>query len=101
MEKLKGLASAEQIEAWKKEHGKVYSYKIEDKIAYLRSVDRNTYALAASKVTTSPAKYGETIIENIWLGGAEELRKEDSYYFGLLDFVEDFMNKKKGTLGEC
>lgn len=101
MDKLKGSATAEQIEGWKKTYGKVYAYKIEDKIAYLRPVDRNTYALAASKVTTSPAKFNEIIIENIWLGGDEDIRKVDSYYYGLIDYVEELMNKKKGTLGEC
>lgn len=101
MEKAKGLASAEQIEAWKKQHGKVYKYEVDGKVCYLRAVDRNTYALAASKVTTSPAKFNEIVIENIWLGGDEDIRKQDSYYYGLIDYVEELMNKKKGTLGEC
>ncbi|MBS0647391.1 MAG: hypothetical protein JSR97_12500 [Verrucomicrobia bacterium] len=101
MVQSKGLASAEQIEAWKKQHGKVYKYEVDGKVCYLRPVDRNTYALAASKVSTSPAKFNEIVIENIWLGGDESIRKDDSTYYGLIDYVEELMNKKKGTLGEC
>ncbi len=98
--KLSGQASAEQIAEWKAKHGKIFAYEVDDKVCYLRTVDRNSYALGASKVTTSPAKFNEVIIENIWLGGDEALKKEDSYYFGLSEFVDELMNKKKGSLTE-
>lgn len=92
----------EQIAEWKKKHGRVYKYEVDGKVAYLRNVDRATYALAASKITSAgPAKFNDIVLENIWLGGDEEIRKEDGYYFGLIDFVEELMAKKKGTLGEC
>ena len=101
MEELKGHATPEQIAAWKEKHGKVFKYEVDGKVCYLRTVDRNTYSLAASKVATSPAKFNEIVIENIWLGGDEDLKKKDTYYFGLIDFVEELMAKKKGSLGEC
>ncbi|WP_212006498.1 hypothetical protein [Chitinophaga sp. HK235] len=97
---LIGQVSQEQIDAWKKEHGKVFAYKIEGRIGYLRTVSRDVYSLAATKVSSSPAKFNETVINGIWLGGDEAIRKEDRYYFGLSDFVEELMNKKKGELGE-
>jgi hypothetical protein len=101
MEKLQGQATDEQIAAWKEQFGKVFKYEVDNKVCYLRPVDRNTYSLAASKVATSPAKFNEIVIEKIWLGGDEEIRKNDEYYFGLIDFAEELMNKKKGSLGEC
>lgn len=100
-QKLNGEATPETIAAWKEKYGKVYSYTVEDKICYLRSVDRTTYSLAASKVSVSPAKFNETVIEKIWLGGCEDIRKEDRYYFGMIDFISELMNKKTGSLGEC
>ena len=99
---LTGQATAEQIEAWKKEHGKVFTYEVDGKICYMRSVDRNLYALAASKIAQAgPAKFNETVINGIWLGGCDDIRKEDCYFFGLVELVEDLMGKKKGSLGEC
>lgn len=98
---LIGEATPEQIAEWKQKYGKIFKYEVDGKVCYLRTVDRNTYGLAASKVSTSPAKFNEVVIENIWLGGCEELRKNDSYYYGLIDFVEELMAKKKGSLGEC
>ncbi len=105
MKKSTGTATAEQIENWKKEvkakygdTAEVFAYEVDDKVAYLRSVDRDLYSLGAAKVSTSPAKFNEIVINGIWLGGCEELRKDDQYYFGLIDFVEELMGKKKGSL---
>lgn len=98
---LKGEATPEQIAEWKEKFGKVFKYEVDGKVCYLRTVDRNTYSLAASKVATSPAKFNEIVIQNIWLGGDDELKNSDSYYFGLIDYVEELMAKKKGSLGEC
>lgn len=93
--------TSEQITKWKEQYGKVYKYEVEDKVCFLRPVDRTTYSLAASKITTSPAKFNEIIIDRIWLAGDEVIKKNDDYYFGLIDFVEELMDKKKGSLGEC
>lgn len=104
---LTGQVSPEQIDKWKNEtkqkfgeNHKVYAYNVDGRICYLRSVDRDTYAVATTKISTSPAKFTEKVIEQIWLGGDETIRKDDSLYFGLADFVEELMGKKKGELGE-
>ncbi len=102
---LKGEVSQEQIDQWKVETKKKYgenatihSYTVDDKIAYLRSVDRDTYSAAAAKVSSSPAKFNDVVLQNIWLGGDESIKTDDRYYFGLIDFVEELMAKKKGSL---
>ena len=101
MDKLQGQATPEQIAEWKEKYGKVFKYEVDGKVCYLRPVDRNLYSLAASKISTSPAKFNEIVLKGIWLGGCDDLQKLDSYYFGLIDFVEELMEKKKGSLGEC
>jgi|GEM_PF-249954 len=102
---LIGQATTEQIEQWKadvqRKHGAtaiVYQYEAEGRICYLRSVDRDTYSTAVSKVSTSPAKFNEVVINSVWLGGDETFKKVDQFYFGLIDFVEEMMAKKKGNL---
>lgn len=103
---LFGQASADQIENWKKEiaakygdNHKLFAYEVDGKVCYLRSVDRDTYAAAAAKVASAgPNKFNDIIIENIWIGGADEIRKSDSLYYGLIEFVEELMAKKKGSL---
>lgn len=99
---LTGVVTAEQIAEWKKKHGKVFTYTVDGKICYFRSVDRNTYSAAASKITSAgPAKFNEVVIENIWLAGDEAIRKEDKYFFGLIEHIETMMDKQKGELGEA
>jgi hypothetical protein len=105
MKTLIGQASPEQIEQWKAEVKKKYgesadvmAYEVDDRVGYLRSVDRDTYSAAAAKVSTSPAKFNEIVISNIWLGGDEAIKNQDQFYFGLIDFVEELMGKKKGSL---
>ena len=102
---LIGQATPEQIEQWKAdvknkygETAEVMAYEVDSRVAYLRSVDRDTYSLAAAKVSTSPAKFNEIVISNIWLGGDETIKNQDQFYFGLIDFVEELMGKKKGSL---
>jgi hypothetical protein len=97
----KGQATPEEIEAWKQKYGKVYFYTVDGRVCYLRQVDRELYARASIKLTTSPAKFNEVIIEGVWLGGDDDIRKKDEYYFGLFDFLADLMAIKKGELGEC
>lgn len=102
---LSGEATPEQIKNWKEmvakkfgDTAQVHQYMVGDKVCYLRSVDRATYSAAAAKVSTSPAKFNDVVLENIWLGGDETIKTDDRYYFGLIDFVEELMAKKKGTL---
>ena len=107
MSGLKGQATTEQIAEWKEEvkkkygdGAKVYEYQVEDMVAYVRTVDRATYSAAAAKVSTSPAKFTDVILENCWLGGCETIKKVDQYYFGLSEFLEELVAKKKGSLTE-
>ena len=95
---LSGQATAEQIAEWKKKFKVVFKYEVDGKVCYLRCVDRSSYGAAAAKVSTSPAKFNEIIIDNIWMGGDESIKKEDGYYFGLSEFVDELMAKKKGSL---
>jgi len=98
---LQGQATADQIAEWKDKYGKVFTYQVGEKIGYLRPVNRNDYSLAASKITSAgPAKFNEIIINATWLGGDAALKTEDKYFFGLIDKIEELMDKQKGELGE-
>jgi hypothetical protein len=107
IKEITGKATPEQIELLKaaviKKYGpthKVYQYVVDGLTCYLRSVDRDLYAMAAAKISVSPAKFSETVIEGIWLGGDKAIKDVDQYRFALIDHVEELMNKKKGDLGE-
>ncbi|SEW01920.1 hypothetical protein SAMN05428988_1312 [Chitinophaga sp. YR573] len=99
---LSGQVTQDVIDTWKAKHkiDKIFTYVIEDKICYLRPVDRDIYGLAVKKMERDTTKFNETVINGIWLGGDEDIRKVNGYYFGLIEFVEELMAKKKGILSE-
>lgn len=83
MEKLKGQATKEQIAEWKEKHGEVYQVTAEDKVGYIRAPKRQEVSLAMSYAATSPLKMTEVILQSCWLGGANELRDNDKYFYGI------------------
>lgn len=100
MTTLQGQVAAEQVQQWKDKHGKVFTYVVDGKIAYLKSVSRDDYAKASTKLSVAPAKFTESLINSCWLGGDEDIREKEEYYFGLADHMERLLNKKAGELGE-
>ncbi len=83
MEKLKGQATKEQIAEWKEKYGDIFQVTGDGKVGYIRAPRRAEVSLAMSYAATSPLKMTEVILQNCWLGGADELRDNDKYFYGL------------------
>jgi len=70
----------------KEEHPTIeYQFVVEDKIFYLRRVDRNTLQSAMGDMVPSRGKpklidAGELIINTCWVTGDEEIRTNDLYF---------------------
>ena len=88
----------EQIQAWKKKHGDVFQITVEDKTAYLKKPDRNTLASAMAMGKTNPMKTGETILKSCWLGGDDEIKSDDSYFFGALQQIDQLIEIKAAEI---
>lgn len=83
MEKLTGQATQEQIAEWKKQYGDVFQLISDGKVGYLRTPKRAEVGLAFSYMATNPLKSTETILQSCWLGGCDDLRNNDKYFYGL------------------
>jgi hypothetical protein len=95
-----------QIEEWKKKHKDVYLIKVKDeqgntKSCYLRRPDRKVLDAAYKAMQKgSISKFNETILNNCWLAGDEEI-KTDEYLFGgvaeklgdIIEFAESEVKK--------
>ena len=92
------MASKEQITNWKKKHGEVYEITVGDKVCYLHKPTRQVLSLAMSKAQTNPLAFGETIVNNCWLGGDEIIKTDDSYFLGLSGKLDDLINIKTAEL---
>ena len=90
--KLNGEATPEQIAEWKKKYGEIFQITADDKAGYIRAPKRSEVGIATSYQATNPFKSTEFILQNCWLGGADELISEDKYFYGLnaqlMDVIE-------------
>lgn len=87
------------IEEQKKKHGEIFSISFEDgKIAYLKKPSRQVLSLAMSKMQTNPLAFAETILNQCFIGGDEEVKNNDTYFFGAAAQLEGLMEVKTAEL---
>lgn len=88
-----------QIDAWKAQHSEIFKLEFEDgKEAYLKKPSRKILKAAMSKMQTDPLSFVERILTDCWLGGDDEVKTEDLYFFGAAEQLEGLMETKKAEL---
>ena len=88
----------EQIESWKKKHGDVFEVNVDGKTAYLKRPDRKVLGAASVLGKDDPMKYNETLLENCWLGGDEEIKTDDSLFLGVSSVLAEIIEIKKAEI---
>ena len=71
----------EQIEAWKKEHGEIFLFTVEDKSCILRKPTRMELSFVSG--VTDPMQFTETLVKQLWLGGDKEMLDDDNYFLAI------------------
>lgn len=87
-----------QIAEWKEKYGSVYKIECEGKEGYVRKPDRKVLGAAAVIGSKDPMKYNEVLLNNIWLGGDEELKTNDDYFLGVSAQLAELIEIKEVTL---
>lgn len=87
-----------QIAEWKKRHGNVFKISVDGKEGYLKKPDRKTMAFALTKVNTDPLGYMETLLKNSWLGGDDEILKDDELFYAACAQMEHILEMKQAEL---
>lgn len=93
--------TAEQIAAWKAEHG-CFEFEIDEYKCWFRRPSLKVMKAAFISMAKSEIAGKETLISNCWLAGDEQLRKEDDYFLALADSIfeifeaADYEIKKDG-----
>lgn len=88
------------IEGWKKQHGDVIQYTVEDKVAYFRKPTRQeiSYASVASNQMKDVIKYSETLMNSCFVGGDREILEKDEYFIGAMAVIEALAEVKTGEV---
>lgn len=93
-----GQATPEEIQEWKDKHGDVYAIKAEGHICYLHRPTRKAISYASVAGKTDPLKFNETLLRECWLGGSEEIRKNDDLFLAASGVLDKIIEIKEAEL---
>lgn len=97
--------SETQIAQWKRECGTVFRYTAtksgeEPKVGYFKKISPQTMDAYETMMKRSKLMADDVVIENCWLGGDEEIVKNDDYRMGLRDWLGYLLVKVEGEMAE-
>ncbi len=84
-EKLTGAATQEQIAEWKEKNAEVFALRADGHIGYVRRPGRRdlSFANAGSNQGKDAIKFNEVLLNNIWLGGSDAIKKDDKLFLAV------------------
>lgn len=96
----KNEITAEQVEQWKKQHGKVFVASADGHKAYYRKPTRKDLSYALT-LQNQPIDMTETLLKNCFLGGDSIMHEDTDYLLGCCgELTERLINIKKVEVGE-
>jgi hypothetical protein len=96
----KNEITAEQVEQWKKQHGKVFVASADGHKAYYRKPTRKDLSYALT-LQNQPLDMTEALLKNCFLGGDSIMHEDTDYLLGCSGELTDRMiNIKKVEVGE-
>lgn len=103
LDDLQAAAHAEnaaKVEELKAKHNlkEVFVLKVGGKTGYLRKPNRKDIAMARSLAEGDEVNYYELLLDAVWLGGDEEIRKDDDYFFNSFASLGNLIESKKAEL---
>lgn len=96
----KNEITAEQVEQWKKQHGKLFVASADGHKAYYRKPTRKDLSYALT-LQNQPLDMTETLLKNCFLGGDSIMHEDTDYLLGCSgELTERMINIKKVEVGE-
>ena len=97
---LIGQATDEEIAEWKQQYPQgIYAIESDDHIAYFKNPNRNEMNCAMSKASQEKAlDMYEELATLTFIGGSEDVIKNDQRFYGLASQLKTKFEGKKATL---
>lgn len=86
----------EEIEKWKQLHGEIYEISVEGKSCIIRKPNRRD--LSYVSVVKDPVKMGETMLNQLWVAGDEEIKKQDDLFFAAVNVMQEVLKIKQAEI---
>lgn len=91
-------ASEKQIQEWKERYRDIYEITVDGRVCYLRKPNRRELSYASMAGKSDPMKFNETILQQCWLDGDEEIKTEDELFLGVSAQVAQLVEVKEAEL---
>ena len=95
---LIGEATPEQIQEWKKKHGKVYQITVGDHVGYFKKPDRKIMGAASALGMKDPMKFNETLMINCQIGGSMEIQSDDDLFMSASGVLAELIDIKAAEI---
>lgn len=86
----------EQIEGWKAKHGELFEITVEGKSCILHRPTRRN--LSYVSVLTDPIKMSETMLNQLWVAGDEEIKTDDSLFLAAIQKMQEVLEVKEAEI---
>lgn len=85
--------TTKQINDWKEKYGEVYELPVEDKVAYLKMPKMADFKRAFTAMQKDgEITFGEVMLNSLFIGGDEEIKTNDDYFFPARKELASFFN---------
>lgn len=86
----------EQIKAWKAQFGELFEISVEGKSCILRKPTRKDLSYAS--VVKDPIKLTETLLNQLWVAGDEEIKTHDDLFMAVSNRMDEVLKVKEAEV---
>ena len=86
----------QKLEEGKKQHGEIFQIETQGKSCIVRKPTRKEYSYVS--VVKNPVKAQETLLNQIWLDGDEEIKTNDDLFFAVCSQLEEVLAIKEADI---
>ena len=86
----------QQIEEWKAKHGELFEITVEGKSCVLHRPTRQDLSYAS--VVKDPIKMSETMLNQLWVAGDEEIKTDDSLFLAAIQKMQEVLEVKEAAI---
>lgn len=90
--------SNEQLTEWKAKNKEVYQINVEGRTCYVKKPSRQAIGYASMAGKDNPIKFTETLMQDCWLGGDEEIQRDDSLFLSVGAKLAELVEIKSAEL---
>lgn len=84
------------IQELKAKHGTIYEITVEGRSCIVRKPNRKDLSYIA--VVTNPVQMTETLLNQLWVEGDEEIRNDDELFFAAAKKLSDLIQVKEAEI---